>query len=105
MSLPVCGSASCFFDHILHLFFYWSLLNASWGFLGMFVYALFNSPFFVFVCVFLFCFVFFNYCCGTTGICPYLFRVAEMEGGAKKYNYHESQCLLVVIHKSGPPAY
>lgn len=53
----------------------------------------------VFVCFFCF---FFNCCCGKTGMWNYLLLAAEVEGEARNSNYHESQCLLLVMQQSGP---
>lgn len=54
-SLPVCGSASCFPDHLLHLFFYWCLLNPCerciWGPLGCLFVLCFIVSFFLTVTV------------------------------------------------------
>lgn len=88
VSLPVCGSASCFPDHVLVVCSPgWCLMpglqpseccsRGPWG------------------CLFVLSFImpFFNCHCGKTGMCHCLLLTA----GVRKPNYLGSQCLVVVV--------
>lgn len=85
VSLPVCGSASCFPGHVLVVCSRAGVYRLVCNHLNVAAWVLWD----VCLCCLLLCH-FFNCHCGKTGMCHCLLLAA----GVRKPNYHGSQCLV-----------
>lgn len=88
MLLPVCGSASCFPDHVLVACSWDGVYRLVCNHLNVAAGVLWD----VCLCCLLLCH-FFNCHCGKTGMCHCLLLAV----GVGKPNYHGSQCLVAVV--------
>lgn len=86
--LPVCGSASCFPDHVLVACSWAGVYRLVCNHLNVAARVLWD----VCLCCLLLCH-FFNCHCGKTGMCHCLLLAV----GVGKPNYHGSQCLVAVV--------
>lgn len=92
VSLPVCGVASCFPDHVLVVCSLASVYRLVSNHLNVAAGVLWDV---CLCCLLLWLFFFFNCHCGKTGMCHCLLLAA----GVRKPNYDRSQCLVVVVQK------
>lgn len=89
VSVPVCGIASCFPDHVLVVCSQAGVYHLVCNHLNVAAGVLWDVCF----CAVFYSAIFLNRHCGKTGMCHYLLLAA----GVRKPNYHGSQCLVVVV--------